>query len=196
MPYTCRRCRGNFCGDHRLPEYHHCRGVRWITPIQKDESPPNPPKAPPIIKPPRNPIPKENPVPKENSIPKDTVTVLKSPPPHTQINNPIDSIPRERLCEIVKTYGETIIENPKKLRALLKDLCLGKNTREINVIMSALDENIPHELLKSKNAVPLNILLAQLKKRLSENTYYSEDLVTWSVECWALALGIQNTSQK
>ena len=100
--------------------------------------------------------------------------------PPKKVIDTIDSIPRERLCEIVKTYGETIIEHPKKLRSLLKDLCLGKNTREINVLMSALDENIPHELLKSKNTVPLNILLVQLKKRLSENTYYSEDLVTSS----------------
>ncbi len=26
LPYTCRRCGGHFCSDHRLPENHHCIG--------------------------------------------------------------------------------------------------------------------------------------------------------------------------
>lgn len=28
MPYTCRRCGGIFCDDHRLPESHNCSGIR------------------------------------------------------------------------------------------------------------------------------------------------------------------------
>jgi HEAT repeat protein len=28
MPFTCRRCGGIFCDDHRLPESHNCSGVR------------------------------------------------------------------------------------------------------------------------------------------------------------------------
>ena len=25
--FTCRRCRGTFCADHRLPEKHDCTGL-------------------------------------------------------------------------------------------------------------------------------------------------------------------------
>jgi hypothetical protein len=182
MPFTCRRCGGSFCGDHRLPEDHFCRGLKRRTPIKKQVKIPIPTKIPPVIKPP--------------TIPKDPVPIVKTPVHPKKIDETIDIVPREKLREIVKTYGETIIENPKRLRAILKDLCQGKNAREINAIMSSLEERIPHEILKSKNTVPWNILSPQLKKRLSENTYYSDDLVTWSINSWALALGVQNISQK
>ncbi|MGD0534667.1 MAG: zinc finger AN1 domain-containing stress-associated protein [Methanoregula sp.] len=184
LPFTCRRCGGHFCEDHRLPEYHFCRGLKRRSPIPKQVTLPTIKKIPPAIKPPTN------------QIPKDPAPVVKTPVPPKKINEDIDNIPREKLREIVKTYGETIIENPKRLRAILKDLCLGKNTREINAIMSSLEEKIPQEILKSKNTVPLKILLPQLKKRLSENTYYSDDLVIWSIKSWALALEVQNFSQK
>jgi len=26
LPFTCRYCGGSFCGEHRLPENHHCTG--------------------------------------------------------------------------------------------------------------------------------------------------------------------------
>lgn len=28
LPYVCRRCGETFCSDHRLPEYHNCRGEK------------------------------------------------------------------------------------------------------------------------------------------------------------------------
>jgi hypothetical protein len=184
MPYTCRRCGESFCADHRLPENHLCRGLKRRSPISKQVKISTPQKIPPSIKP--------TTVPSHN----DPVSKVEPPVIPDKINEIIDNIPRERLCEIVKTYGETIIENPKKLRALLKDLCQGQNTREINAIISSLEEKIPHEILKLKNTVPWNILSSQLKKRLSENTYYSDELVTWSIYSWASALEVQNISQK
>jgi hypothetical protein len=184
MPYTCRRCGGSFCGDHRLPENHLCRGLKRRSQILKQGKISTIKKIPPTIKP--TTIPKQ----------KDPSPIVKPSDNPNKVNDTIDNIPRQRLCEIVKTYGETIIENPKRLRAILKDLCQGKNAREINAIISSLEEKIPHEILKSKNTVPWNILSSQLKKRLIDNTYYSDDLVTWSINCWALAFGVQNLSQK
>jgi HEAT repeat protein len=32
MPFTCRRCGGRYCGDHRLPESHDCQGLGRIKP--------------------------------------------------------------------------------------------------------------------------------------------------------------------
>ena len=29
MPFRCNYCGGYFCDEHRLPEFHECRGVRW-----------------------------------------------------------------------------------------------------------------------------------------------------------------------
>lgn len=33
MPYECRRCGGNFCAEHRLPENHDCPGLQWNDPV-------------------------------------------------------------------------------------------------------------------------------------------------------------------
>jgi hypothetical protein len=184
MPFTCRRCKGDFCGDHRLPEYHNCRGLKRRSPVLQQVTKPAIREIQQKIKPPTNPILEE------------TVSPVMLTPNPKKIDGDIDNIPREKLREIVKTYGETIIDNPKRLRALLSDYCCGGNKREINAIISSLEERIPHEILKSKNTVPLNILLPQLKKRLSENTYYSDDLVAWSIKTWILAFGIQNLPQK
>ncbi len=181
MPFTCRRCGGNFCGDHRLPEDHFCRGLKRRTPIQKQVKIPITTKLYPEIKP--------------TTVPKDLVPIVKAPNTPKKVNETINNIPRERLREIVNIYSQTIIENPKRLHALLADHCHGENKREINAIMSSLEEKIPHEILKLKTTVPWNILLSQLTKRLSENTYYSDDLVTWSINSWAMALGVQNISK-
>jgi hypothetical protein len=184
LPFKCRRCGRSFCSDHRLPEDHLCPGLKRRTPIKTQVKNPG--------------IPKSTPEKKPITIPihKDPILPIKTPSKPKKIDETIDNIPRMRLQEIIKKYDETIVENPKRLRALLKDLCLGQNAREINAIMSSLEEKIPHEILKSKNTVPWNILSSQLKKRLSENTYYSDELVTWSINSWALALGVQNISQK
>jgi hypothetical protein len=178
LPFTCRRCGGHFCEDHRLPEYHYCRGLRRISPIPQQAVPPSIKIISQPIKPPINPIPKD-PVPE--------VKISISP---KKTDNTIDNIPREKLCEIVKIHGETIIENPKRLQALLTDYCHGGNKPEINAIISSLEEKIPQDILKSKNGVPLNILIPKLKKRLNENTYYSEDLITWSIDAWVSALNV------
>jgi hypothetical protein len=103
-----------------------------------------------------------------------------------------ENTPRKKLCEILKDYDMTILKDSKRFRAILNDLCKGQNPREINAILTLLDEHIPQDLLKSKNKIPFRILSEKYQQKLKENTYLSEDLIKWTIDSWALALDITN----
>jgi len=92
------------------------------------------------------------------------------------------------LQEILTSYNLSIIEDPKRIKALLKDHCKGEHSLEINVIIIALEEGIPQEILRSNSGIPKTILKTKLKTILLENTYLSEDLVIWAIDSWMMAL--------
>ena len=102
--------------------------------------------------------------------------------------------PREYLCDLIRSYGKIILEDPRKVNALLMDYYKGKFNKERNSLVNALNEGIPQELLKSENIVPDNILFDRCKKRLMDNYGVNEKLGIWTIESWAIALGTANNS--
>jgi len=102
--------------------------------------------------------------------------------------------PREYLCDLIRSYGKIILEDPRKVNALLMDYYKGKFTKERNSLVNALNEGIPQELLKSENKVPNTILFDRFKKRLMDNYGVNEKLVAWTIESWAIALNTANYS--
>ena len=100
----------------------------------------------------------------------------------------MNDIPRQTLREIILQYGLTIIDNPRRVRALLFDLC-GQYRREIFVLGQAQEESVAEDLLEIPDSVPLTMLVSQLTHRLVENRALSPDAARWSVEAWAYALG-------
>jgi formylglycine-generating enzyme required for sulfatase activity len=98
------------------------------------------------------------------------------------------NLPRQKLHELVTTYGQKLSENSKLCRALLNDLCPGHKL-EINLILVALEEQIANRLLSWQSNSPIEILLSQLTKRLEEDRGFKPDVALWTVETWALALG-------
>ena len=64
-------------------------------------------------------------------------------------------------------YGRTVLQNPRQVENLFKDLCYEpEHKREVNVLILALKENIPNELI---NAQPVNdILMMRLIKKLDD----------------------------
>ena len=101
----------------------------------------------------------------------------------------MNNIPRQKLQEIVTQYGHSVYHDPKLCKALLKDFC-GQYRKEIAVLVGALEEGIPAQLLASKNTVPHAVLIAQLIKKLQENLALTEEAARWAVESWVLALGV------
>ena len=99
--------------------------------------------------------------------------------------------PRYKLIILVKKYGERLYYNKRYCRSFLNDFC-GEYKSEVFVLSTAVEENVPSELLKYKdsNKLSLQSLIVQLKERLKENYAFAEPAALWAVESWALALNI------
>jgi len=101
----------------------------------------------------------------------------------------MNSLPRHTLTRLIAKYGRGICDSPKRLEALLRDLC-GSHRREINILIGALEERVATDLIRTGKSVPRDVLLAKLANRLQDNRAYMPEAASWAVDCWAVALGI------
>jgi hypothetical protein len=106
----------------------------------------------------------------------------------------MNNVPRQTLRLIINKYGQGLCGNRRRCEGLLKDLC-GEYRREINVLMSALEERVPLDLLAAGNSMPHELLLTKLVKRLEDNLGLTGEASRWAVNSWALALGILTESE-
>ncbi|HEX8556649.1 MAG TPA: right-handed parallel beta-helix repeat-containing protein [Pyrinomonadaceae bacterium] len=97
--------------------------------------------------------------------------------------------PRQKLREIVARHGRSVVQDARRCEGLLRDYS-AQYRREISVLVSALKEHVPHDLLAAPAGAPRQILLARLARRLAEYHALSEPAAVWSVNSWALALGL------
>lgn len=100
----------------------------------------------------------------------------------------LNDLPRQKLQEIVTSYGRSISEDPQRCRNLLMDFC-GDYRREINILVNVAEEPRAIDLLTASN-MPLEWRLTHATKLLHENRGVAEDFARWGVISWALALGI------
>jgi hypothetical protein len=100
----------------------------------------------------------------------------------------MDESPRHKLCEIIRRYGASVFQDTRRCEGLIRDLC-GNYRREINVMVVALRDRVPHDLLSATDAVPDALLLARLTRRLLDNHGLGDEFASWAVQSWALALG-------
>jgi hypothetical protein len=99
------------------------------------------------------------------------------------VNNEV----RHTLREIVDTYGQSVVNDPRRCKALLLDYN-GQYRREIFVLHAAQEERVANDLKNSKGGIPLPVLVAQLTGRLVDNRALAENAARWAVEAWAYAL--------
>lgn len=100
----------------------------------------------------------------------------------------MEDIPRQALSQLIAKYGRDVIADAKRCEGLIRDLCPA-HRREANVLILALKERVPADLLASSASVPKSALLARLTKRLNDNLGLDQAFARWAVESWALALG-------
>jgi hypothetical protein len=101
----------------------------------------------------------------------------------------ISNVPRQTLRNLIAKYGHDLCSDAKRCEGLLKDFC-GAHRLEINILVNALEERVPLDLLAGRNAMPRDLLLAQLAKRLEDHLAITAEASLWAVESWALALGV------
>jgi hypothetical protein len=96
---------------------------------------------------------------------------------------------RQKLCEIIAEYGESLCDAPKRCEALLRDVC-GEHKPEIHALVAVLKKGGVAQLLSSRGDMASPILLAHVTRSLWDELALSEEATGWAVESWALALGI------
>lgn len=97
--------------------------------------------------------------------------------------------PRQKLREIVARHGQSVVQDARRCEGLLKDYA-AQYRREVSVLVSALEEHVPLDLLAAPAGTPRRVLLARLTRQLSDNRALSEPAAAWAVNTWALALGL------
>ena len=94
-----------------------------------------------------------------------------------------------QLRRIVATYGVEVCEDPRRVEGLLRDLS-GQHRREIAVLVAAVREGVPTELLAfAKSALP-SLRAEQLAMLLRDNAGLAADAAQWAIRTWALALNV------
>jgi hypothetical protein len=106
----------------------------------------------------------------------------------------MNNLPRKSLSQIIGKHGRDICADAARCENLLKDLC-GAYRREINVLVNAIEERVPLDLLAANRTTPLELLLTRLEKRLEEQTAMTAEAARWAVESWALALNLATESE-
>ena len=94
---------------------------------------------------------------------------------------------RRKLCELINRYGQAVLEDPRRLKALLSDVCPGLN-RQVHVLVSAAEQRVPQDILSSHSEQPQDLLSVRLARRLTDETGITEEAARWAVESWVIAL--------
>ena len=106
----------------------------------------------------------------------------------------MNDLPRQKLCELIAKYGESLCDEPLRLEGLLRDLC-PKDRGAVNLLVNAIREGVANELRNHSVSVPIELTLARLTKRLRDHQVVTEEGARWAVESWALALGKISAAQ-
>lgn len=105
-------------------------------------------------------------------------------------------LPRQKLSELLNKHGHSLCDDAKKLEGLLKDVLRNEHKRETFVLISSLREGVAHELRGSRSGMPPAALAVKLTRQLCDNLALDEAAARWSVESWAIALGVEITQPK
>ncbi len=101
----------------------------------------------------------------------------------------LNDLPRRALIDIIRDYGRSVLDDPRRCEALLQDRC-GESRREIFLLTSTLREGAARELAAARQDVPVDVLVSQLSTRLRSNLALTDEAAQWAVESWAAALGL------
>jgi formylglycine-generating enzyme required for sulfatase activity len=99
---------------------------------------------------------------------------------------------------MIKSYGEEVSRDPRRVRAILLDLC-PKERAAINVLEAAILSGAVHALLRAEAPLSkqrLEALLATQAQRLSDEYYMKPLAASWAIESWMIALGLKSEKVK
>jgi hypothetical protein len=93
------------------------------------------------------------------------------------------------LASLISRYGSSVALDPLRCEALLRDTC-PRCRREIFVLVNAVRQQIPADLLSPRHSLPPELFRGFLVKRLQDELAFSDEAARWAVDTWAFALGV------
>ncbi|MFA4859804.1 HEAT repeat domain-containing protein [Methanoregula sp.] len=103
--------------------------------------------------------------------------------------------PRIILKDLVGRYGESLAHEPSRCEALLRDTC-GSCGREIFVLVNAVRQHVPLDLLTPHRNLPHSLMKGFMMKRLQDELGLSDEAARWAVDTWAEALGLSDPKEQ
>ena len=94
------------------------------------------------------------------------------------------------LKTVMQQYGDGLLTDGKRCRALLQDHCAGAYAREVKLLLLALEEGVATDLRTPPIGLPATLLDARLVDRLVKERYLDQTAAAWTVHAWAEALGV------
>ena len=95
------------------------------------------------------------------------------------------------LKSLIARYGTSVALDPLRCEGLLRDTCPRCN-REIFVLVNAVRQQVPADLLSPRHSLPMPLFRGFLTKRLQDELAFSDEAAHWAVDTWADALGVDN----
>lgn len=100
------------------------------------------------------------------------------------MGQPIEAV----LKQLIEREGPGLLGQSGRLKSFLHDEC-PEAKREISVLLLALDEHVPQDLMRVQSGEPLQSLGPRLAKRLSDEKAMDRNASEWAVRTWARGLG-------
>jgi WD40 repeat protein len=95
---------------------------------------------------------------------------------------------RQKLCDIVATYGAGVADDPSRCGDLLRRAAPEDGTG-VEALLRALEARVPARLALLTEPLAMAPLTSGLVRRLVDEQGLSEEAARWAVESWAVALG-------
>jgi hypothetical protein len=92
----------------------------------------------------------------------------------------MNDLPRQKLSELIENHGSAVLDDWERCQGWLQYSC-PDHKREVNVLLAALRQRVPHELLASAEE-------EVLVRRLADERALTEEAARWGVKAWRLAL--------
>jgi formylglycine-generating enzyme required for sulfatase activity len=100
----------------------------------------------------------------------------------------MESTVRSTLRALIVRFGHALCDDPRRCEAMLRDLC-GQHKREVFILVSALRQRVAIDLLAG-SGLPPSLMIGRLRKRLEDELALTAEAAQWTVETWAVALGV------
>src|SRR5271157_768708 len=98
-----------------------------------------------------------------------------------------DSV-RQRLCDLIAQQGRALVQDARRCESLVRDFC-GTTTAETKILLLAIKEQVPHDLL-AQSSDPWPTVLGRLSQKLQQGLAMEPVAAVWAIESWAIALGV------